>query len=247
MPLPQYGLDNPERVCTACVPVATSVTMSFSSDHGFLLRAAVALSALCQDTPASVVKLGGAHTLVYLSYKCTATDVDIMGPIASGLHNLARHSTLTVWLASIGAIQALVKLLDLSQNHPNSSMIIMDALNALRIFSKDSNKMKVQVISTQNCFPTLLQLTSYHDSGICLVATTMISMLSECKENHQVILNHPGALNSMLLRINNTSDEQDCVGGYNQWQRDIQDTTVQSQKFASAHQCNCSSRKPGYV
>ena len=33
MPLPQYGLDNPERVCTACAPVATSVTMSFSPDH----------------------------------------------------------------------------------------------------------------------------------------------------------------------------------------------------------------------
>ena len=64
------------------------------------------------------------------------------------------------------------------------------------------------VINTHNCFPTLLQLTSYHDSGICLVATTMISMLCECKDNHSVILNHPGALNSMLIRINTTTDEQ---------------------------------------
>ena len=66
------------------------------------------------------------------------------GPIANGLHNLTRHSTLTAWLASIGTIQALVKLLELSQNQPSSSMIIMDALNALRIFSRDNDEMKVQ-------------------------------------------------------------------------------------------------------
>jgi len=204
VPLPQFGLET-ERVCNQCYPVASCVTMSHSTSFEFHLRSAAGLSDFCQKFPEAIVKLGGAHTLIFLSTKNNEKSAQILEHVASGLHVLSHHSILVNWLASLGALNSLRNII--KNQHHLSSLALNDALNALRTFVKSSDELKINAIKI-NCLPSLVSLTCHPDASISLVATSIICIIAESPRNHSQIVNHPGLLKSMLSQLSSSPDEQ---------------------------------------
>jgi len=77
--------------------------------------------------------------------------------IANGLHCLVRLPGLVLWLADIGGVAAIGHLLQLPDGSDFRDFIpiVTDALSALRIFVKTSEKLKVEGKPPQCIIPEL--------------------------------------------------------------------------------------------
>ena len=66
--------------------------------------------------------------------------------IASAFHSLSQHQSLTFWLSEIGALPAVAHILNTScaALDSSNSSLVTDALSALRLLVKSSDKVKTQ-------------------------------------------------------------------------------------------------------
>ncbi|XP_002130083.2 uncharacterized protein LOC100186391 isoform X1 [Ciona intestinalis] len=209
LPLPQFGSELADRVCSACFPIASCVTMSFSPQQEFRLQAALSLSILCRDKPAPVVALGGAHMLVNLAKLTQHSSVDIMVHISSAIHTLLMHTDLVEWFVSIGVLNALSVMLGVPASAAASQQytVLTESLNSLRTIAKANDSLKLKVAQNA-CLSASLQLCSRQDPSISLVAATVVSLIAQYQPTHGHILVVPNVLRTILLKISNSEEEQ---------------------------------------
>ncbi|XP_039274084.2 uncharacterized protein LOC120348043 isoform X1 [Styela clava] len=208
VPVPQYMIDTPERVCNACLPVVSSVTMSHSNDHEFHERAVSSLELICRDNPASVMSLGGAQTLVYLAKLLNASNMKILNSITACLHTLSLHSGAISWLSEIGVIDAVNHILQISSSASDQPTMATEALNTLRIFVKTSDDLKRKAVIS-GCVPPLLDLSESDNPFVSLIAMTTLCLIAECRDNHSAILSQKNSLRKLLTKISNSKDEKE--------------------------------------
>ena len=63
-------------------------------------------------------------------------------------------------------------------------------------------------VFNSGCFPTLLDLCNHANSSVSLVATSTLCLLAQCPSNHHIFIAQQGALNTLLMKISKTADEQ---------------------------------------
>uniref|UniRef100_K1QIW8 Lateral signaling target protein 2-like protein n=1 Tax=Magallana gigas TaxID=29159 RepID=K1QIW8_MAGGI len=178
MPLPQLGLEDPERVCEYCRPVTEFITKSWSPHQNFKSEAAVNLVNQCGEISGlcKVVELGGVQTLISLAKNESPV---IQGKVISGLQILSTHQPLHRYLAEAGAIKAIC-------SYSASCVALEDG--ALE--------------------PVLRLSCTSHCNAVSLVAVSTLSLIAEEMSTHTKILESPLSVLTSVCSLASSEDEQ---------------------------------------
>ncbi|KAK3091159.1 hypothetical protein FSP39_017589 [Pinctada imbricata] len=182
IPLPQLGVEEPERVCEICRPVTELVTKSRS--------------------PMQVAELGGIQTLIALS---KAENQAITGHVASALQILSMHQPLHKYLAHTGAIKALCHIIN--QTPETSDFILTDAISALMIYCK-SQELKTKALEDGVLEPVLKLCTVGESNTVSLMAVSTLSHIVEHPGTHDKVVESRSNILTRLCALTGDSDEQ---------------------------------------
>ncbi|GFO39403.1 lateral signaling target protein 2-like protein [Plakobranchus ocellatus] len=216
IPLPQLGLQEPERVCEDCREVCGTVTRTRSSIETVLIDASKSLATLCRQEKMvkKVVELGGMQSLIMLA---VTDNVNVLGHVASGLHTLSTHPSLHKHLAETGAIKAICRVL--SRVGDANEQIAIDAISALMIFCR-SQDLKTKALNDGGLHP-VLSLCWSEKTAISLLAISTLGLIVEHTDNHAAVFDNKHDAVSRLLRLTTSKDEQ------------IQEVTLKTLAFLS--------------
>ncbi|XP_072165513.1 uncharacterized protein [Diadema setosum] len=204
VPLPQLGLQDPERVCDLCLPVTELVTKARSSTASFQTEAATGLLKYVSDPNGlrKVVELGGMQTLIYLS---RANVQPVKRACASGIHMMATHQPLQHLLAEAGAIRAICSILSTADESQDT--LLIDAISSLMIFVK-SPHLKMKAIADGALQPVLKLCGMQASEAIALLAVRTLNLITEHAGNHAAIIENDRNALPHLLSLTTSNDEQ---------------------------------------
>ncbi|XP_064638782.1 uncharacterized protein LOC135494590 isoform X2 [Lineus longissimus] len=202
VPLPQLGLEEPERICEICRPVTEMVTKSYSPLKEFLQDSAKCLSAAVSDSLSikEVVELGGLHTLIYLAKE---EDQTIRHHVVSGLHVLSMHEPLHPILAEAGAIKALCSIL--SSVTPAQLQTTIDGTSALMLFCKSADLKKKAI--EDGALQVVLSLCEY-EMPVSLLSVRILGLIVEHPGTHQTVAENNRNTIPRILQLIASEDEQ---------------------------------------
>ncbi|KAL3877703.1 hypothetical protein ACJMK2_035369 [Sinanodonta woodiana] len=205
IPLPQMGINTPERVCDVCRPVTELVTKSRSPMSSFQNEAAIGLAELCRDPNKIkfVVELGGIFTLIALARQAADQEATV-SKVLNGLHILSTHQPLHQLMADAGAIRAICDIMDRAD--PSKADLLQDGIGSLMIFCK-SPSLRQQVISDQ-ALPVILKLFRNPNDAIALLAISTLSLMIEHPGTHKAIMEGNVNVLPKVLAQTTSFDEQ---------------------------------------
>ncbi|XP_067671415.1 uncharacterized protein [Haliotis asinina] len=213
IPLPQLGIEEPERVCDDCAPVTQLITKARSQMHQFQLESANGLNERCKDHTfiKRVVELGGIQSLIVLAQ---TENVQILGSVMSahvfqrsvmsGLQALVTHQPLHQELAAAGAIKVICSTL--SRLHEADEQILTDGISSLMIFCK-SPELKKKALDDGALQPVLTMCT-YQSPTLALLALSTLSLIVEHPNTHDAIVESSRNALPRILALTASSDKQ---------------------------------------
>lgn len=191
IPLPQFGLDELQKVCTTCRPISELIAKSREHNVKSKQDAALGLDAMLRNMNhfAQIIESGGVQTLIFLAVQ---DDVVIKEAVAQSLHMLAQHTPLIPLLKISGAIKALKHFLTTSQD---KYKILTNSLSALALFCKRFED-KLAVLQEGTTEPLLNILESPDTTS--LLSARIICCLAENPDHHSILLQNPFSLYNIL-------------------------------------------------
>lgn len=204
MPLPQLGLEDPERVCEYCRPVTEFITKSWSPHQNFKSEAAVNLVNQCGEISGlcKVVELGGVQTLISLAKNESPV---IQGKVISGLQILSTHQPLHRYLAEAGAIKAICSIL--TKANMSYEQTLVEGISTLKIFCR-LPELKSKALEDGALEPVLRLSCTSHCNAVSLVAVSTLSLIAEEMSTHTKILESPLSVLTSVCSLASSEDEQ---------------------------------------
>lgn len=205
IPLPQLGIDDPERVCESCRPITELVTKSRSSLPAFKVESINGIVELCKDPPGliKVVEYGGLQTLIS---KAKDENVAVLNKVATGLNILSTHQPLHKVLADTGAIKALCSMLMKCDLH--NEQLIFDGISAVMIFCKLPD-LKTKALQ-DGALDAVLRLcgSTQTNEAISLLAVSTLSLIVEHPDTHAAVIDDTQNVLQRILTLIHSKDEQ---------------------------------------
>lgn len=204
VPLPQLGLENPERVCDGCLPVVELVTKSKSPQGSFQSESIQGLLEQIHDSTGlrKVVQLGGVQAIISLS---RSSNSEVRKKCAEALHLLAMQEPLHNMLIDAGAIKALCGLL-MSASETDEQLLSY-LIGALMIFAKAPH-LQMRVVQ-DGALPPVLALCGMNVSeAIALIAVRTLNLLMENIGSHTALIESDRNALPRLLKLTVSMDEQ---------------------------------------
>ncbi|KAL4239971.1 hypothetical protein ACF0H5_000767 [Mactra antiquata] len=187
IPLPQLGIDDPERVCESCRYVTAAVTKSKSHMTSMQLSAAKELSDMCKDDRnlPKIFQFGGYHTLLALSkIHLDPLNMDILSQVISALHTLSTYEPVQIYMVNTGVIKAVRQILDRAPE--DKEQVLLDGISTLCIYCKSSQFMATVLDS--DCLPVILKLCCNNSDTVSLLSVSTLSILVEDTGTHSRII-----------------------------------------------------------
>ncbi|XP_052768361.1 uncharacterized protein LOC128208792 isoform X2 [Mya arenaria] len=211
VPLPQLGIEEPERVCEACRPVTSAVTKSRSHIPAVQQAAASELSLLCKNDRNMnlIFQYGGFHTLLGLAGgSLRQANEDILAAVVNALHTLSTNEPVQSYMAQSRIIPALCQVLEKTQ--PNKGKILMDGLSALTIYCK--SQAFLNTVLDSGGLSAILPLCRCPDGTVALMAVSLLSVLLENPATHAALVDGRGeALRNLLSLVNVDNAQMQAV------------------------------------
>ncbi|XP_048764095.2 uncharacterized protein LOC125672056 [Ostrea edulis] len=206
IPLPQLGIEDPERVCESCRPVTEFITKSRSPLQNYKSEAAVNLVNQCGEISGlcKVVELGGVQTLIVLAKNESLSPV-IQSKVISGLQILSTHQPLHKYLAEAGAIKAICSIL--TKTDLSFEQTLVEGISTLKIFCRLPD-LKSKALEDGVLEPVLRLSCTSHCNAVSLVAVSTLSLIAEDTNTHKMILDSPLNVLSSVCSLATSDDEQ---------------------------------------
>ncbi|XP_061196119.1 uncharacterized protein LOC133204408 [Saccostrea echinata] len=204
IPLPQLGLEDPERVCESCRPVTEYITKSLSPLQNFKSEAAVNLVNQCGEITGlcKVVELGGVQALIMLA----KSDIPVIqGKVITGLQILSTHQPLHRYLADAGAIKAICSIL--SKTAMSFEQTLVEGISTLKIFCRLPD-LKSKALEDGALEPVLRLSCTSDCNAVSLVAVSTLSLIAEDTSTHNKILESPLNVLTSVCSLAGSQDEQ---------------------------------------
>ncbi|XP_028392920.1 uncharacterized protein LOC114517414 [Dendronephthya gigantea] len=201
--LPQYGEEEPTRVCNACFPISNMIAKARSIQMTPRLESAKSLAEATgqQDQLKQVVESGGVQAIIHLAQ---TNITDVKEAVAEGLNNLALHPPLHPMIVQCGGIKAICSIL--SSNSDSQSLAVIKALSTLKLLSK-SEKLRILVVA-EGALTPLMALCMSSDSTITILSLTTLGIVLESPVNVASFTeNFKNGLQT-LLRLTKQNDEK---------------------------------------
>ncbi|KAJ8318472.1 hypothetical protein KUTeg_003563 [Tegillarca granosa] len=185
IPLPQLGIDDPERA--------------------FKVESINGIVELCKDPPGliKVVEYGGLQTLIS---KAKDENVAVLNKVATGLNILSTHQPLHKVLADTGAIKALCSMLMKCDLH--NEQLIFDGISAVMIFCKLPD-LKTKALQ-DGALDAVLRLcgSTQTNEAISLLAVSTLSLIVEHPDTHAAVIDDTQNVLQRILTLIHSKDEQ---------------------------------------
>ncbi|XP_050391761.1 zinc finger FYVE domain-containing protein 26 isoform X1 [Patella vulgata] len=200
--LPQLGIDEKERVCDWCKPIAELVSMSRSSSSALKLEAAKVLSGFCKIEKYlnQIVQLGGIQTLVSLSLD---ESKQTMWHVMEGLQILSTYPPLHRLLVEVGAIKAICSII--SRTNDPDSPVLSSAITTLMVFCK-SPELRTKALD-DGVLDVILKLCSSQKSEINLLAVSTLNLIVTQTDTHTAIVDSQKHALPKILYLTVSEDE----------------------------------------
>lgn len=201
--LPQYGEEEPTRVCNACFPITNMIAQARSIQMAPRLEAAKCLAEVSgqQNELKKVVESGGVQAIIHLAQTNIA---DVKAAVADGLNNLALHPPLHTMIVQCGGIKAICSIL--SSSTDSHSQALIKALSTLKLLSK-SNKLKILVVA-EGALTPLMALCMSSDSTVAILSLTTLGIVLESPVNVASFTENFNNGLQTILRLTKLNDEK---------------------------------------
>lgn len=201
MPLPHFGMNEPERVCGNCKLTVDLLWKSKSDDLDLKLEAISGFSSLMMNTAGlcKVIECGGIHIMLSMT---SEEDLKLKCAIAAALHEIAQNMTINTFLVEAGALKGLKKLLMTSCG---CDELISDCLSALNSMSMDP-EIRVQVLKEGivDCLLNIMTITG----TLAIFAARVLQLLISNFDCHEYLIQKHGQLVPRLFQALENEDYQ---------------------------------------
>nr|XP_022319634.1 uncharacterized protein LOC111122274 [Crassostrea virginica] len=204
IPLPQLGIEEPERVCESCRPVTEFVTKSMSPLQNFKSEAVDNLVNQCGEITGlcRVVELGGVQTLVSLA---KSDKLVIQGKVIAALQILSTHQPLHRYLAEAGAIKAICSILTkVDMSHEET---LVKGISTLNIFCRLPD-LRSKALEDGALEPVLRLSCTSRCNAVSLVAVSTLSLIAEEMSTHNKIMESQLNVLTSVCSLASSEDEQ---------------------------------------
>lgn len=204
VPLPQLGVEEPEKVCESCRPVVEMVTKSRSPLLQCQNEAALGLVKLLIEPHGlcKVVELGGLQTLVALARIDNET---LVTRVVNGLHLLSMHQPLHRILVEIGAVHAVCSIL--MRSSTVDEQVQVDGISTLMILCK-SPELRTKVVGDGALNPVLKLCSHGNREAVALLSVSTLSLITENQATHAKVVESEHNVLSSILNLTTSADEQ---------------------------------------
>ncbi|PIK60424.1 putative ARM REPEAT PROTEIN INTERACTING WITH ABF2 [Apostichopus japonicus] len=204
VPLPQLGLENPERVCDGCLPVVELVTKSWSQQTSFQLESIQGLLELLHEPTGmrKVIQLGGLQTIISLA---RSNSVEVCKGSAEALHLLSMHEPLHMILMESGIVKALCGMLNSASEA--DEQLLSYLIGSLMIFAK-APQLQIRVVQDGALPPVLALCGMSVSEAIALIAVRTLNLLMENIGSHTALIESDRNALPRLLALTLSDDEQ---------------------------------------
>lgn len=200
VPLPQLGIDEPERVCESCKPVTAAVTRSRSHMASMQLTSVAELSRMCKDSRqiSKIFQFGGFHTLIaQCKVHLETPNMEIMSHIVSALHTLSTYEPVQDFMVTTGVLKAICLVLDKVPG--DKEQILLDGISTLCIYCKSKTFLS-KVLETGGLH-VMLRLCCNTSDTVALMSVSALSMLLEDPSTHAAIIDGDKAALQRILKL----------------------------------------------
>ncbi|XP_053393057.1 uncharacterized protein LOC123562323 [Mercenaria mercenaria] len=200
IPLPQLGIEEPEKICESCRPVTAAVTRSRSHMASMQLQAAEELAGMCKDSRqlGKIFEFGGFHTLLAQSKVHLDTpNMEIMAHIISALHTLSTYEPVQDYMVSIGILRGICLILEKVPG--DKEQILLDGISTLCIYCKSKTYLS-KVLETGG-LQVVLRLCCNTSDTVVLMSVSTLSMLVENPSTHTAIIDGDKAALQRMLKL----------------------------------------------
>ncbi|GFY63756.1 putative 1-phosphatidylinositol 3-phosphate 5-kinase [Trichonephila inaurata madagascariensis] len=207
IPLPHFGINEPEKVCNNCKLIVELMNKTKSSDMDQKYEAVVGLSSLMKNSAglSKTIECGGINAMLSIAIN---GNNKIKSVVASALHSLAQSMMLNSFLVEAGCLKVLKNFLS---SECDCIELLSDSLSALNLLCMDSN-IRIEVLK-EGMIEALLNAV-ISSSGVTSVFASRVLQLLVCNfEYHDYILqNHRRIIPELFDALQNEDYQlQACV------------------------------------
>lgn len=200
IPLPQLGIDEPERICESCRPVTAAVTKSRSHINAMQLASAAELAGMCKDDGniPKIFEFGGFHTLLaQCKVHLDSLNMDILTHIVGALHTLSTYEPVQAYMVDTGVLKVICQVLETVP--PDREQVLLDGISSLCIYCKS----RIFLPKALQCggLHVILRLCCNQSDTVALLSVSLLSTLVEDSSTHSAIIDGDKAALQRLLRL----------------------------------------------